>query len=241
MSNSINPLGSGDFSSIVGTQSTDYQKLMASMGTNKTSSSNSLEGLTSDFLGIKNGSYKKLVSAYYKKQNVSDDETVKKEYDNRKLVAGNASSLKASAEALKRTKFTSDDKDKEAALKAVKAFISDYNSVIDTADDVNDKNTLRNTVWMKNIMDKSVGLLSEVGISVGKDNKLSLDETKWGNANNSTKISLFNGKNSVADKVLYKAGQINTAAGGTVSKGGSYTASGKYSSGTTASSIDTET
>ena len=128
---------------------------------------------------------------------------------------------------------------KEDALKAVKKFVEDYNSVIDTADDVNSKSVLRNAAWMTNIVGKSSGLLNELGITVGKDNKLTVNEEKWNNASATTKASLFNGKNSLSDKILYKAGQlVTTSAAKNGKAASSYTAKGDYSNTTEPTTID---
>mgnify|MGYP003469378365 FL=1 len=64
---------------------------------------------------------------------------------------------------------------------------------------------------MTNITKKSAGLLNELGISIGKDNKLTLDETKWASANTSTKTALFNGRQGFAEKMIYKASQMTNS------------------------------
>ncbi|MCR5153903.1 MAG: hypothetical protein K6B75_03555 [Lachnospiraceae bacterium] len=217
--------------------SIDYKELLASIKTSD--DDGDLSGLVSDYASISSGAYKKLVSAYYNKIASGNEEESETETANLKLVAGNSSSLKASSSALLNTDFSAEDTDPETALKNLKTFISDYNSLIDTADDVNSKSVLRNTLWMVNITDKISGLLSDVGITIGEDNKLSLNEDTWGKAENGLKGILFNGGNSYANKMLYKASQINTSSGGTSS--GTYTSRGAYSTTNGASTIDTET
>ena len=190
---------------------TDYSSLFSSMPKTDESSGGGLTNLATEFNSIRSGSYGKLLSAYYKKMNSGDSatEAIQKETANRQLVGGNASSLKSSAKALSKIDFYDDSEGADAKkLKAVKDFISSYNSVIDTADDVNNKNILQNAVWMTNITKKSAGLLNELGISIGDNNQLTLDETKWSNANNSTKAALFNGRQGFAEKMVYKASQM---------------------------------
>ena len=189
----------------------DYSSLFNSLPKTNESSGGGLTNLATEYNSIRSGSYGKLLSAYYKKMNGGDSatEAMQKETANRQLVGGNASSLKSAAKTLSKIDFSdTSDAGKEKSLKSVKDFISAYNSVIDTADDVNSKSILRNAVWMTNITGKSAGLLNELGISVGKDNKLTLDETKWANANNSTKTALFNGRQGFAEKMVYKASQM---------------------------------
>ena len=190
---------------------TDYTSLFNSLPKTSESSGGGLTNLATEFNSIRSGSYGKLLSAYYKKMNSGDSatEAIQKENENRKLVGGNASSLKSAAKTLSKMNFA--EASEEDSLKAIKDFVSSYNSVIDTADDVNSKGILRNAVWMTNITKKSAGLLNELGISIGKDNKLTLDETKWASANTSTKTALFNGRQGFAEKMIYKASQMTNS------------------------------
>ena len=193
---------------------TDYTSLFNSLPKTSESSGGGLTNLATEFNSIRSGSYGKLLSAYYKKMNSGDSvtEAIQKENANRQLVGGNASSLKSAAKTLSKMDFSdTSDAGKEKSLKAIKEFVSAYNSVIDTADDVNSKSILRNAVWMTNITSKSAGLLNELGISLGKDNKLTLDETKWANAHTSTKTALFNGRQGFAEKMIYKANQMTNS------------------------------
>ena len=218
MSNSIDTSFLNQYST------TDYSSLFSSLPKTSESSGGGLTNLATEYNSIRSGSYGKLLSAYYKKMNSGDSatEAIQKENANRQLVGGNASSLKSAAKTLSKVDFSdTSDAGKEKSLKAVKDFISAYNSVIDTADDVNSKSILRNAVWMTNITSKSSGLLNELGITVGKDNKLTLDETKFGNANNSTKSALFNGRQGFAEKMVYKASQMTNSS----AEKASYTAS----------------
>lgn len=218
MSNSI------DTSFLNKYNTTDYSSLFNPLPKTSESSGSGLTNLATEYNSIRSGSYGKLLSAYYKKMNSGDSatEAIQKENENRKLVGGNASSLKSAAKNLSKIDFSdTSDAGKEKSLKAIKDFVSAYNSVIDTADDVNSKGILRNAVWMTNITKKSSGLLNELGISVGKDNKLTLDETKWADAHNSTKAALFNGRQGFAEKMVYKASQMTNSS----AEKASYTAS----------------
>ena len=205
MSNSI------DTSFLNKYNTTDYSSLFNSLPKTSESSGGGLTNLATEYNSIRSGSYGKLLSAYYKKMNSGDSatEAMQKETANRQLAGSNASSLKSAAKNLSKVDFSdTSDAGKEKSLKAVKDFISAYNSVIDTVDDVNNKGMLRNAVWMTNITSKSAGLLNELGISIGENNQLTLDETKWEGANTSTKTALFNGKQSFAEKMAYKASQL---------------------------------
>lgn len=208
---------------------------------------NSSGNLLSDYASIKNGSYGKLMKAYYAKvdaENASSGDSAQK----LTLMRSSADSLKKSADALnnsslwEKKKITKTDEetgeeievedyDWDAITKAVKSFIEDYNSAIEAAGESETKNVLRNAAWMTGITDKVQKLLSQVGITIGKDNKLELDEDALKKANITTLKSLFTGYGSFADKISQKAGSISNAAANAAAsaKGATYTSSGNYS------------
>ena len=99
------------------------------------------------------------------------------------------------------------------------------------AGDSDTKNVLRNAMWMTGITDSTEKLLSEVGITIGKGNKLELDEDSLKEANVTTLKSLFTGPGSFADKISQKAGRISSAAANAAAKvkGTTYTSNGSYS------------
>ena len=167
----------------------DYSYLFGGMQTPSTGSAFNL----SDYAAIKNGSYGKLLKAYYAKQDAekasSGGDTVQKST----LMKSAADVLKKSADALnndelwekkkikKKDEKTGEeieveDYDWEAITKAVKSFVEDYNDVVEQAGDSNSKDVLRNAVWMTGITESNENMLSKIGITVGKGNKLELDE-----------------------------------------------------------------
>lgn len=197
-----------------------------------------------DYASIKNGSYKKLLKAYYAKQ---DADKLSQSGDSAQKLTqmrSSADSLKKSAEALnksslwekkmikKKDENTGEEKevldyDWDAITKAVKSFVDDYNSVVEEAGNSNTKGVLRNAVWLTGMTKKMSGLLSKAGITIGKGNKLELDEDELKKANITTLKSLFTGQGSFADKVAEKAGRIGNAASG---NGSTYTSTGSYES-----------
>ncbi len=126
-----------------------------------------------------------------------------------------------------------EDYDWAAITKAIKAFVDDYNSVVEQAGDSDTKNVLRNAAWMTGITDKAQNLLSKVGITIGKGNKLELDEDALKEANITTLKSLFTGHGSFADKISQKAGSLSIVAANATAtartKGVTYTRNGNYS------------
>ena len=210
-----------------------------------TSRQTSASGLDlTDYAAIKNGSYAKLMKAYYKKQDENSSSKTEDTKQSLTSMKDNADSLKKSATALmdaslweKKTIKKKDEKtgeetevedyDWDAITKAVNAFVSDYNDVIEAAGKSNTRSVLRSAVRMTSMTEQLSGLLEEVGISIGKDNKLTVDEEKLKEARVSTLKTLFVGPHSFGDKVAQKANSISIAAAqnkNTYTKNGSYSA-----------------
>ncbi len=207
---------------------------------------NSSGNLLSDYASIKNGSYGKLLKAYYAKQDnasVSGDSRQKLAQ-----VRSGADSLKKSADALSNASLwekkkikkkdeetgeetETEDYDWDSITKAVKSFVEDYNAVVGQAGNCDTKNVLRTAMWMTGITDSAENLLSKVGITIGKGNKLELDEDILKKANVTTLKSLFTGSGSFADKISQKADSLSKAAANAAAKvkGTTYTSRGSYS------------
>lgn len=208
---------------------------------------NSSGNLLSDYASIKNGSYGKLMKAYYAKQEAENSSLTGDTPQKLALMRSSADSLKKSADALndsslwekkkikKKDEETGEETETEdydwtAITKAVKAFVDDYNSVVGQAGDSDTKNVLRNAAWMTGITDKAENLLSKVGITIGKGNKLELDEDALKEANITTLKSLFTGNGSFCDKISQKAGSLSIVAANAAAraKGATYTRNGNY-------------
>lgn len=213
-----------------------------------------------DYAAIRNGSYGKLMKAYYKNQSLQESEGSGNKADtkqNLSMTKSGAETLKKSANALmdaglweKKSVTTKDgttgeskttkDYDWEAITKAVKSFADSYNSVLSKASDSNNKNVLRNSVSMINTTNRTAAnLLGKVGISIGEDNKLTVDKEKLKKADISDLKTLFTGNGSFADQITTKASAISRA---TENSSGIYTRNATYSSelnNLIAGSIDT--
>ncbi len=223
-----------------------------------TSNSSSGSSILSDYGLIRSGAYKKLMNAYYGKQNSSsssaaDSETEQAENQEKitlKTVKDSASELQSSALALKHTKLfegTENEEtgkteyNKEEIKKLVSSFVEDYNATIEAAGNTDTKSVLRKTLWMINDVKTNDGLLEDTGITIGEDNKLTLNEEKFAKANMSTLKSLFTGAHSVADKVMSKASELGRLSGAAINATNgavSYTSKGDYQSLTTSSLYD---
>lgn len=224
---------------------TNYTDIFSSMmGTSGTESNNAFS--LTDYMSIKNGSYGKLLKAYYKKQDAGDAETVETEKKQLSLLKTKADNLKNSMLDLmdedlfkKKTIKTKDEKtgeetekedyDWEAITKAVNSFVDSYNSLVGSAGESDNNKVLRNAAWLTKTTETNSKLLAKVGITIGDDNKLKVDTDALKKANMNTLKILFQGSGSFADKVAQKASQIGSAAvQGTSVGGSSYTNHADY-------------
>lgn len=203
---------------------TDYSYLFNNMQPTSTGGTFSL----GDYAAIKNGSYKKLLKAYYAKQDAEKSAISSDAMKNSSLVKSSADALKKSANALNNEALweKKEDYDWDAITKTVKSFVDDYNSVVKLAGDSDSKDVLRNAVWMTGMTEANDNLLSKAGITVGKGNQMELNEDVLKKADIRTLKTLFIGHNSLADKIATKANSISNAAART---SGTYKSNGTYS------------
>lgn len=127
--------------------------------------------------------------------------------------------------------------DTEAIGKAVKEFVESYNSFIDSTGGLNSTKMLSKTLDVIKTTSKNAGLLADIGIRIGSDNKLKLDEDKLKSANVSTINSLFTGSGSYGSNISAKANEsfrIASSSSYSGTRASSYTYNGAYSTlGTT--------
>ena len=216
------------------------------------SSTSSFYSNLGEYSSIRNGAYRKLVKSYYKKMNSTDSDTTDKSTTgstgkNTKVnstgtvalstVKSVASDLVTSAKKLtatgKDSLFASEEKyDADATYKTVSNFITQYNDTVDALSKVSStavKSAGNHMQNMTNIMSKG---LSKVGITVGTDGKLTVDEQKFKAADMSKVKALFDGSSSYAGVVSSAAGRIASQAGNQISQlgGGLYGSNGYYNS-----------
>lgn len=231
---------------------TDYSSLFSSLFSSRNKTNSSYNNFLADYASIKNGSYGKLMKAYYAKTSSSDKTTsgnaasslagTSTSSDSSETLAkiqSSTDSLKESADALLETGsksvFKKDDID--AAYKAVSSFVKNYNSVIETAGNANTPSILQKTLTMVNATKANEKLLGNIGITVGTDNKLSLDEETFKAANKTTMKTLFNQTGSYAYNVSASASFINFKADMEATKANTYSNAGFYNNNYTSGSI----
>lgn len=210
--------------------------------------------LLSEYASIKNGSYFKLMKAYYGKNSANVEDVVSPNVstskDSAKTLASiseNADKLQASADALvdrgskslfKKEEITTTDENgaettrvdynKDSIYKGVKAFVDDYNRLISSASDSSSSTIERQTKSLVNATKSYSKMLENVGISIGTDNKLTIDETKFKDADMNKVKSLFNGTGSYAYTVQSKAAMVDYNAEREAQKANTYNAFGGY-------------
>ena len=176
-----------------------------------------------DYNAIRNGSYRKLLKAYYadEKTTTSKGNTTTKKDDyttdrtGLSLMKKDADELKDSAKALSDSslwKQTNGSYDMDKITKAVKDFASDYNDVISQSAKVSNKDIAQYKNWMSSMTSTMSKALSKVGVSAGVDGKLTVDEDTLKNADIKNLKSLFSGDTSYASQIEQKASNISSAA-----------------------------
>lgn len=212
-------------------------------GTTGAGSSTGGSSVLGDYALIQSGAYKKLLNAYYDEDRKNTgsgpvEETPEQKAEKTALATMKtaASDLKKAAAALNDVTALDEKTGKLAStaderLEKVKDFVKAYNSLLDGTNDVENSKVLQKTLWMIDDFKANQKLLGDAGIKIGADNKLTIDEEKFKAAKDSTLNTLFNGRNSMAGKVMNKAFDISNRVTETVAKmqGGTvYTDKGDY-------------
>lgn len=203
----------------------------------------------SDYASIRNGSYRQLLNAYYK-SDASDEikgalSTSTSKDDSKTLarIESAASDLKESAATLmtsgSKSVFekvtTTDDKgvkktdyDTDAIYKAVSSFVEDYNSLVDAVDKSDTTRILRAGLSMVKNTSANSNMLSKIGITVGSDSKLTVDEEAFKKADMSKVKTLFQGTGSYGYQVQTQAALIESHAKIEAAKANTYASNGMY-------------
>lgn len=102
--------------------------------------------------------------------------------------------------------------DPEKSVSAVKNFVDSYNSTLDSLKNSENAKALEKGVQMVNSTKAYSRTLKRIGISVGSDNRMSIDEDKLKASSPLTMKSLFSGSYSLANRIADKASYIHRAA-----------------------------
>lgn len=205
----------------------------------------------SDYAMIRSGAYKKLMKSYYSDSSNSNSavknivsSSIDKDSDvkNTQILRNTASDLYKASQSLNKSSIyepTGRDKDgnieydMEGLYDKASEFVTSYNSMVKSFDDIKSNSILSKGVYMVNGTSKNANSLSDIGIKVNSDNTLSIDKEKFTAANVSDIKSVFKGSGSFGSSVLLKSSQVyslasSELAGMTRTTGSAYTGSGMY-------------
>ena len=119
-----------------------------------------------------------------------------------------SSTVKASLNKIGKAEISSDNVDSKKIVDAVKKFANDYNNVVNFLDKNSDKSTkLESLADSFKSTKNSSNSLSEIGITVGDDGKLSINEEKLTGAlkSDAKKVkNIFNGSSGIANETYNK-------------------------------------
>lgn len=201
-----------------------------------------------DYATIRSGSYFKLLNAYYGESGASDEvksalSTSKDDTKTLARIEDAAQEMKESAEALRTsgkdsvfekvtTKnedgTTKTDYDTDAIYKAVKVFAEDYNHLLDQAVDSDTTNILRTARNMVNYTKVNERLLEKVGITIGEENKLEVDEEAFKKADMDKVKNLFGVRGSYGYQIETQAAMMENYAKNEAAKSNTYGKNGVY-------------
>lgn len=232
----------------------DYSYLFQSMTTSRGNSLGNLNFL-SDYASIKNGSYGKLMKAYYAKDAADKTASEGKDTETKKNSISTAAdsaktlseiekaadTMKESADSLlvkgsksvfrkKNEKATvSEEYDTDAIYKAVSGFVTDYNDLLSKTSAASSKNLQSKADTLAAVTSANAKLLSRIGITVNSDSSLSLDEEVFKKSDMGMVKNLFGTTGAYGYKVSAQASMIDYTAAKESTKSNTYTANGTYS------------
>lgn len=231
-------------------QKTDYSSLFNSLPNANANGAGSSYGINlADYASIKNGSYGKLVKAYYAKNGADDikEEASTDKTSSLKQVASLADGVNKAADKLLKkgtdslfnkkeitidnedgTKTVTNDYDRNAISDAVKSFADNYNSFINKAKRSSEDAVAKRADSLANMMTVNYQALQRVGIDINDDDTLSINSDRLAKADMNSVKSLFNGNQSLAYQVSAQTSMIGTSATTAANSASGYTRSGAY-------------
>ena len=190
---------------------------LGNVGTANASGKTSGGSILAEYAALRDGSFYKLTKAYYSKlekdNGVSKSMDTAKELNNMKSAADE---LVAKADVLlekgSKSLFKTEPENKDALYHAVKEFAEAYNSTIEAGKDANHTAILTAASSMTKSVQANKSLLGSVGVSVDKENKITVDEEAFKQAKWTTIQSLFHGNGSFAYAMKGNASYLSISA-----------------------------
>lgn len=120
--------------------------------------------------------------------------------------ASAANTLYKSIENLGATRM--DNSNKDNVYKAFSSFVKDYNNLIENTDKSANSNVVNQASYLKNLVSSNKSAFSKMGVTVNSDKTLSIDETKFKDADMSNVKNLFSGAYSFGEKMTDRVNNI---------------------------------
>ncbi len=157
---------------------------------------------------VRSRKYQKNLTEEFQKQFAGEHETSAEENElklaeSSRLLSGYAGALAYNGNSIN---------DPEQMIAAVKDFAESYNDTLDGLQKTDSLNALEKGVSLVNTTKAYARSLSRIGLKVGSDNRLTVDEEQVKEATPEMFRSLFSGNYSYANKVADKASYISRAA-----------------------------
>jgi hypothetical protein len=159
---------------------------------------------------VRSPEYKKQIKSQYEKLTSSDSSEIGTVSSELKLSEA-ASDLKKKSASLSSMSLT-DISDKDKLVENVNAFVESYNSTIDAMGSSDSVDALKSGLSMTNAVKTYAGALNRIGITVGSDNKLTVDEDTLRSADDRAVASMFGSSYSPVSRVASKAEAISKSA-----------------------------
>lgn len=213
------------------TNTYDYMNSFFGGTSSANQSTSNTSNLLGDYFSIRNGTYLKVAKKFYsdeanlKKKPNSIDKTDQKKLDSTKLSAeatvGSLIKLMDNKLYNKIDKRDADgnrytDYNKEEIFNNLNKFIDSYNNLVKNAGELEDRQTLKNSVRMVEQIKVYSGALGKIGISIEDDNTLKLNEDIFNKADMSDVKSMFTGNVSFAKIMQNKFLNIYNSASNTI-------------------------
>jgi hypothetical protein len=153
---------------------------------------------------------------FYKNNRDAIKSSNRKDFSNVELSYEDSRALSRAAKRLTRNDYGSDSDAEDSdigdtAKASIEAFVETYNNALDTGKNSDDHDTLSYVKQLKNLTKKKADDLEEIGISIGSDGKLSIDDSMLSLADNSKLRSLFSSEQEYPKKVLNIAAKMNVS------------------------------
>lgn len=212
---------------------------------------NGSSSFLSNYASIRNGSYRKLMNAYYGRKD-SDKSTSKKDKDytsdffdsavKGRVDGEGLSEAKSAAESMQSSLTTLMDRKKNVFKKdedgnydvdkiynAVNSFVKEYNEMLNVSDNLEDERTLNKILSMARYTSTNRSALSYAGITFNEKSEMVIDKDKFSKMDMNAVKNLFQGAGGYASQMLSKASNIQAAAKLSLSSAsGVYGSSGSY-------------